>query len=572
MYEYATPFREIEREISAGNLEKALNSLIEFSEKLIAEPRIVASVFGSRKLDEFCQLIGAKSWNNILPDLSWPVEPGAKIAIVATEVYRSGGHTAVIKDLIKAYQSKGEELVVLIVDTLQTANHVEITAALEGVRVVFAPKGLGTFERLIWLQKQIVAERPRQTFLFNHMQDAVIVAAFQPEMSFETSFFHHSDHRFSLGVFLPYVKHIDFREPGLENCRHTLGLENNWLLPLTNPDISGGATRNKFFSSGALRTCTTGSYKFDSPYAFSLGRHIVTDIIAATGGSHLHIGPLSTQNVQAIRSELEERKIPQDRFILVEIVNSLWSAMEDWQVDLYIDSFPVCGCRSVVEVMGAGVPIVVHENYKSRLLSNKGFVYQGAFSWREPRELIGYLRKLDEGDVARQSYLARKHYEQHHTPQAFSLALAQFESGVSPSTVPINTSGFLKDECFEFFEYEARELNVNNPKCGEENDSIENLRHALRTVMPARSKDGLDKEQFSQLLFNAAKSKTDGRARLSEALLHVANIAYPDTDTAPDPFAKETVSDFLFRFSVNAVDADIDILELDSLPIETGAK
>ncbi len=566
MNQRVNTFRQIERDISAGFLEKALNSLVEFAEALVAEPRIVASVFGSRRLDAFCQTIGAKCLQSFAPDLGTTNEHGSTIAIVVTEVYRSGGHTAVIKDLITAYQNKGFQLLVLVVDTFQTANQVEISSVLAGTPIIFAPKELGTFERVIWLQKQIIAARPKRTFLFSHMQDAVSIAASQPELPTKISFFHQSDHRFSLGIFLPHVQHIDFRESGLENCRYTLGLDNNWLVPLINADLSDISSSRQFYSSGALRTCTTGSYKFDYPYAFSLSEDVIPDIIAATGGSHLHIGPLADRSLSIIRARLKERKIPQERFIVVELVNSLWCALADFDVDVYIDSFPVCGCRSVVEAMGAGIPVVVHENYKSRLLSNKDLVYKESFCWREPEELYRYLVKLDSEQLKRQSHLAREHYELRHSPAVLATAIDKLDSEAPPvSRLPAITR---KDECLEYFEYNGKEST--KPKLKLERSSIkditaENLLGALKAIVESMTREGLDKTQLSKMLFTSA-TNGERRSNLSQALLQAARIAYPDgANTVID---KATISEFLFRFSITLRDTDIDLSALHNLPVD----
>jgi hypothetical protein len=569
MSQRVTTFKEIERDISAGSLEKALNRLIEFSESLVSEPRIVASVFGSRRLDGFCQTIGAISLRSFANDLNQTKESGSTIAIVVTEVYRSGGHTAVIKDLIAAYQNKGVEAIVLVVDTFQTANQVEISSVLAGTPIIFAPKELGAFERVGWLQKQILAIRPKRTFLFNHMQDAVAIAAAQPELPTKTSFFHQSDHRFSLGVFLQHVQHLDFRESGLENCRYDLGLSNNWLLPLTNPDLSDRSSSREFYSSGTLRTCTTGSYKFDYPYAFSLSEDVIPDIIAATGGSHLHIGPLADKSLSVIRTRLRERKIPQERFIVIDLVKSLWRALADFEVDVYIDSFPVCGCRSVVEVMGAGVPVVVHENYKSRLLSNKDLVYKEAFCWREPEELYRYLVKLGNDQLKRQSYLARQQYELKHSPSVFAEAVEALDTlseAPAVSRLPAITH---KDECLEYFEYSNKDrakTKLKPERTSTREITAESLVGALKAIVAATSKEDLDKTQLSKVLFASATNGAERRSNLSEALLQAARIAYPDG--ASTVIDKETISEFLFRFSISLRDTDFDISALHKLPMD----
>lgn len=99
--------RNIERSIDAGNLDEALQTIEDLVSEVIQDSASIARVFGSARLDSLCQRIGleiakrhgatnAASGNN----------KSDRVVIVATELYNTGGHTAVIEQIIKAQPEK----------------------------------------------------------------------------------------------------------------------------------------------------------------------------------------------------------------------------------------------------------------------------------------------------------------------------------------------------------------------------------------------------------------------------------------------------------------------------------
>jgi len=98
----------------------------------------------------------------------------------------------------------------------------------------------------------------------------------------------------------------------------------------------------------------------------------------------------------------------------VPYVPSVWRALHEYAVDLYVASFPYGGGRTLVEVMGAGVPAVLHSNCGNRMLGGVDMAYKGAFVWRYPEELLVYLRHVDRAALEREGRLARLWYETYH--------------------------------------------------------------------------------------------------------------------------------------------------------------
>jgi hypothetical protein len=151
------------------------------------------------------------------------------------------------------------------------------------------------------------------------------------------------------------------------------------------------------------------------------------------GGMHVHIGPLSDRILNAIGEGLDRAGIARERFVHVPSVPSLWEALKELEIDLYVTSFPLGGGRSAVEAMGAGVPLCVHDNYRSIFLSTVNENYEGALIWRTPEELVGCLSGLTPEVLERHSREARAYYEKHYHPSRLETALAgQVETPARP--------------------------------------------------------------------------------------------------------------------------------------------
>jgi len=404
---------KVNEQIAAGELDKALDLISSFVEEVISNPRSAGNVLSSVALDTLCQKIGAQVLE--VENYLFPTEEGKEtqlVVYIATELSNEGGHSAVIEDLIKAQPDKSH--LIMITGNLPNAKRAFIATRFRPlVEIEWAPQS-GTLDRLKWLQQQLVEKRPSQVFLFNHHHDAVAVAAVQPSLVSQLFFYHHADYQLCLGLHLPHARHIDFYAGSFYRCRHQLGITNNIFLPLVAEDFGERPSQLGFMGDGHLRTCTSGRVqKFEQPYLYKYVEE-VPKIIEATGGVHIHIGYLSESGFATIKRGLQERGIDSERFTYIPWVKSIWRAMQEYRIDVYLNSFPYGGGRTMIEVMGSGTPAVVHDNYQSRIFSDIDIAYPEAFCWRTTDELYSYLRSLTPENLAAQALLSRKYYELYH--------------------------------------------------------------------------------------------------------------------------------------------------------------
>jgi hypothetical protein len=100
----------------------------------------------------------------------------------------------------------------------------------------------------------------------------------------------------------------------------------------------------------------------------------------------------------------------------IPFVPSVWQAMSDLEIDLYIGSFPVPGARTSIEVMGSGTPAVWHVRSEASRFQDTHMKYSEAESWKTTAELLDLIHRIDASWLKRQSKAARRHYEQKHHP------------------------------------------------------------------------------------------------------------------------------------------------------------
>ena len=409
----------VKKKITQGKIDAALHLIIKFVSNIIADTRATAKVFSSKILDELCQEIGAKT----LLDKGYFAKEISNneneiIIYIATELYVTGGHTAVLEDFIK-FQPHKKHLV-LITNALGSGINDSVINRFSplSVEIDLAPNG-SHLDKLHWLQERLILHQPNQVFLFNHHQDAIAIAAVKPNLASQLIFYHHCDHNLCLGLYLAHALHIDPHSLGYYNCRNNLGVTNNIYIPLIAEDLNNRPENIIFLADGKLRTCSSGGMgKFEKSYSYKYTEE-VPKILAITGGYHIHIGHLSQQYRNSITKALEKKGIGKDKFIYIPWVKSVWKAMHDHRVDAYIVSFPIGGGRTSVEVMGSGTPIIVHQNYHSSFFGGAEIIYSEAFSWRYPEELYSCLISLDQETLIKQSSLSRRHYENYHTHQIF---------------------------------------------------------------------------------------------------------------------------------------------------------
>ncbi len=438
---------DLQHSLKRGDVNQALLKVQAFVQACILDRRSVAKVFGAPLLDSFCQAVGRDVLQSITAAETIAEKDRVDSVVLATELYRTGGHTAVIEDLIKTGRF-GPRTVIMLTDALCTADPGVIAERFgTDVSAEVAPAG-SLADKLSWTLERLLFLQPHKLVLMNHHHDPIAVAAAQPSIAEQTIFYHHGDHQLCLGVTLEHTLHVDPHPMGFHNCREAVGVQNPIYWPLIAED-QGTRPDEEFMVAGVLRTCSSGSHnKFEGAYKYAYS-DVLPRLMQRTGGEHVHIGPLSTSTLNAIRDGLVAEGIPTDRFVHVPWVKSVWKALHTYAIDVYIASFPLGGGKAMIEAMGAGIPVIGHHCYISPFFGGGSMFYPGAFLWSEPEQLLQYIGTLTPEHLRTESIAARCHYEKFHTMETLVHAIDAGIDAAPPDAarrhVPNALQSFLDD-------------------------------------------------------------------------------------------------------------------------------
>ncbi len=424
----------VEAQIKIGDLNGALSAIQKVVDLTFCKPLSTANIFGSKILDNYCQMIGKINYELIDKDIidhtSERNIETVHTVVLASKLQASGGHSAVLVDMIRL--SPRASTLILITGVCGNSDRKAVENMFSDncdVRIEYAPPG-NHLSKLGWIQSQLVSTSPKSVWMFNHHQDSVAVSAVQKNMGYKLKFCHHGDHHLCLGVYLDYADHIDFHPVGFYNCRYKLGISSNKYLPLVARDLGRRLPNTMGAESGGIVTCTAAcSNKLEIPYLVKYV-DVVPELLLRTGGTHIHIGKLSMYARWCIRRGLRALKVNNSSFVYIPYVPSVWRALIEFGVDIYISSFPHGGGRTLVEVMGAGIPVAVHSHAVNRMLGAHDIAYDGAFVWRDPEELFCYIKNISSTTLISHGNKAREWYEKNHCEEIVREALKKLSSNL----------------------------------------------------------------------------------------------------------------------------------------------
>ena len=452
--------REFEKlvlnKIANNELQEALVLMISYVQHFFNDPRTLTNVYGSQRLDKLCLSIGMRlnNYENNYAKLS------TTSVYIASHLSGFGGHTHVLENMIKS--EKSDKKIILLTDLF---NHAEI----EKLKLRFsehcefraAPLG-DALLKLKWLAKELKEIKPKNILLFNHHEDAVIIAATAPWLqSSQVFFIHHADTNLTFGTHLPLAKHIDLHNIGYFCCQEYEQIKDNKYLPLTIMRKERRPNGFQFKKNGALRTCSSGTYnKFSAKYNFAYFDFVI-ERLKAENGVHIHIGTIPPQALLSINAMLAKNEIGNERFIYIPWVPSVWRALIEHEVDLYISSFPLSGGLATLEAMGSGTPILAHQSNMSRFHGGADLMYPSVFIWRDMEEFTDIITSLTDKQLAQESENSVNWFEKHYTQELMTAQLNALLSGSADVATPPPLKEYTSDSLERFLQFSN--LVNNNP-------------------------------------------------------------------------------------------------------------
>lgn len=474
-------------------LDGALDAIKDAVDSIINNQRSVARVYASRRLDGLCERVAQAVRHTTGTESADQRQDGGTV-IVATELAAAGGHVEVIKDLIRL-GSTPAPVSLFLTDNFQRVDDSEQQgyAASMGAQVSIAQKG-GSGARMREALAYLTAKRPHTVVLLVHNQDSVGIVAALACHARRVIFVHHGDHHLSLGVTCPSFEHVDLSNFAFFNCRHALGLANNRFWPLTLASEKTLRHDGSFLRAGHPVTCCVGRpEKFDDPSYQHQYMDLIGLMLKSTGGRHVHIGPLSDEQLQRMQRSLQAHGVSTSRLTHIPWVQSVSRALIEHGVDLYMTSFPYGGGKAQVEAMATGLPVLVHKNYRSRFLSGIDIGYPGTMAWADTAELQGILGNLTSDLMREHAAMARAHFERHHSEEALNRAMSAKSTSDAdvPPLAEVHDDGlqaFLDEERIAFSTDARSEMHQLRHQLELQSAEIRVLRKKARFLGSARYK------------------------------------------------------------------------------------
>jgi hypothetical protein len=411
-----------------GSPAKALG-LVSQLYKTVRRAKIVP-VFpaGIRQADELLATLGREIWDTI----EKPAFPGPLKGdlILATRVYKDGGHTPLIKDLSSSLPERPLSLWLTKYKTVEGG--LQNDGALQRT-------GLADVTRLFeeknpWLQANRMIEalaslRPARLFLLHHPEDcvAVTIAAAAAAMGSTIYLIHHADSVPSCGLYLKGMRIYDLTPRSCAFSRYFLGLHTAWL-PLTCPDPQ--LPQHKFLSEGRLVTGLSGTRDKVKAMRDPEYPELVSTLLEKTRGRHVHIGFVDKAVRKKTLRLLNCKGIPAERICWVDSAPTLVEALVANNVDLMINTYPRGGARTAVETMAAGRAMVWHSPSSDHDVLRGQMRYPEAPVWRDLKDLVEIIEKTDRPWLEKQGASARHWYETQHRPDQWRQAIADYEAAL----------------------------------------------------------------------------------------------------------------------------------------------
>ena len=425
-------------EIRAQKFGAALSALQSFVERVIFNPASVAKVFASVELDSLCKQIALQK--TVSFDLtSSRISRGT--VILVSELSKAGGHNELIKDIVRL-ELFPRPIVIVQTDCFDRLDGDLLKPFAEDVGVeIHTAKGQSSDQKFSWLVDFLRQAPPEKLVLLAHNQDSLAVcAAFALQALSpltDVVYIHHGDHHLSLGAATHDFIHVDPHNIGYFHCRDELENRCNHYWPLTVGPSAKRYGETHQFNSEKLITCSSGR-----PEKFEAGSYLynyfelIPQVLRVTGGIHVHIGDFFPHQQASLHAALKAENVDISRIVHIPWVESVARTLLDYKVELYISSFPLGGGKATLEAMAAGIPLLMHQSYRSRFHGGEDLAYPEAFVWRNLQELLEIVGNVDSRVLSEHSTRALAHYEKFHSDDVL-VASCNFSVPQDETVIPL---------------------------------------------------------------------------------------------------------------------------------------
>lgn len=407
--------------VNNESYELALTTIFKLVHELVWDERLKFKYVHIPELDEVAQNIGKAIFKKNNHSFK-KRESNTINLLIASEVYDTGGHTRVLKDIISA---ASKPTIVLLTDVFGHYASGQLSLGsvfqiLGDASVLVLPK-MGMVEKIQNLYRMIQSLPIHSIGIFAHHQDVVAYSAFNELIPIPQVYIHHADHNPTLGATIRHYVHIDLTLGNKANCERA-GVSNIKYLPLF-------ALKNfrPYKDSAVLTSATSGAFSKFTTVGNLAYVEIIKTILKRTGGKHFHIGPIPSEYLKLISQGLVDSGLDPSNFVYMGPVSSLSQSLVDNLIDVYITSAPVPGGKAYVEALGCGIAIVrfldSREGMPIYTLNQEHSFSNFDLTWRNLNELDYALSTIN---LRYQFHKTKEFFLMNHDPDIFATLVQEF--------------------------------------------------------------------------------------------------------------------------------------------------
>lgn len=448
---------------------KSLDELVEFcakSSSRVFTPQVKDEAFKGmysfKSIDQLCELAGRIiTFRNgyTIADRNYNSD---RIALLVSGfVPNGGGIFREIKELVAIFLEAGFKISIISsakIPTERSIIHEHFSHPnIEYWHVDSTQKPSVQLETLI---EKIWQTAPARIYPFITHHDAVLNASLQRGLGEHIVLDFVYDHGLSFAIHNTAIDKIIVKTGSQASAlAPRLNSQKFLFVP---PFIVDKYKRNPYepLRNGKLTTASAAAraYKVENDYRYSYLR-IISDVLAITGGTHFHYGPLSADALQNVREELERNAIEPGCFVHIPWADDLGGSFLEQGIDLFFAPFPLCSARIAIEIMSCGIPSINHHAESPTLPQAIDFVDPHQWTWNTPENLYRQVRAMTPKVLRERSESAREYFLTHndsavaasHILEMTGIELKHAEGAASCVIKDIAQSGLI-DLSPEFFE------------------------------------------------------------------------------------------------------------------------
>lgn len=389
----------------------------------------------SEFIDSFCESLGyvEKVQRGISDSSPLKTNPHNILITVANLTKHGGGIYYEIKDIVEMYMNKKVFLLFTDVDEAEHLDEVvrEQLAQYSQLTLVFGQSDeIGKVKKLF---DTVIEIAPVKIYHYLGHDNTYASTLVQSGISKNICVFSY-DHGFSLGLDnTAYDTYIAKRPTDYEMLRNKYG-DKVIYIPCWNKDIM---LKNNYvpFNSHKKTITACAAVRFYKLSGAEGKNYIdfVLESLQATGGKHIHYGVIPDEKLVEIKTKIKNMGLSEEQFVHIAWADNLPQSMYDNQVDLFLEPFPIVSYKITLDVLSAGIPILIKKSY--RRMNMVDFIYENPLSWENKEDFLSCIKNMTKKELEKHSILSRKYYEDNHLPSVLQASFVQEKSFAKPERI-----------------------------------------------------------------------------------------------------------------------------------------